>query len=388
MLFEDWKRTDSTQRKLSESTYEFMDRLGRQGSDEIRTKINEMLANYPAHEIDELLARMKASNQDHNSAMFELLVHETLLRQGFALEPHPELANSTKRPDFLVICPSNDQFYLECILASENDGLPAGAQARIDKFVEDLNQHPHQNFSLFFEDDGYPDSSPSAKKAAKELHEWLDTLDPDQIAKLQNGADSKIRVGDSYNIEVQNWSLKFWPIPVLKDKRGQTKKLIVSQMMGGAIDIWNPIKRAVRKKGGRYGKLELPFVVAVNNSGMFQEGQSEVEALFGQENVVITQTGSGSSTTKFGREPNGAWVNSSGPVYTRVSGVWIFRSLHMAELGKKTAMLYFNPWASKVVPTDMEVFSHAKVVNDELEQSNGKEVGDALGLEKSWPRMF
>jgi hypothetical protein len=115
--------------------------------------------------VDELAARIRARD-DHafRSATFELLLHDALVRADYALQPHPILPNGmAARPDFLVTD--------EAIKATT---------------IDELSQAPHKNFyiDIDIDSDGDPVSQPSCKALIRSIHEWLDSMNVDNVSSL------------------------------------------------------------------------------------------------------------------------------------------------------------------------------------------------------------
>lgn len=237
-VFDQIERTDDSPKRNSESDFAFYNRSSRAEIAEVRALIEDCVSRYPEEEIYELCTRLRSDNdQSFQSAIFELILHDMLFRQGFTLIPHPKLPNgSSKRPDFLVTDSDGNTFYLEAVLASESNEQDAGGEARKGVVFDALNDSPHQNFMVDVDDEGYPKSQPSGKKLVKAVHQWLDSLDPDEVlAKLENE-------GDLYGIEPFKWKHEGWvvtlrPIPLItksvEPPNSSVAKLRISTMCAG-----------------------------------------------------------------------------------------------------------------------------------------------------------
>src|SRR5690606_40438484 len=82
-----------------ESIYQYYDRSARPEMAIVRKTLEAWFSNFPEDERLELKTRMQKSFLD---PFYELFIHELFLRQGFQLEVHPHLLNTSKRPDFLA----------------------------------------------------------------------------------------------------------------------------------------------------------------------------------------------------------------------------------------------------------------------------------------------
>jgi hypothetical protein len=319
IIFDDFIRDDSRYIKNGESEYAFLNRCSLNHISQAREFVDSIAANYPAHELQELRARIRSGDNIHfKSSIFELLLHEALVRSGFTLDIHPELPNgSTKKPDFLVRTPDGEQFYLEAVLASEINEYDPSAESRKTFVINHLSANPHKHFIVSIESRGNPSTQPSAKKLLSEIHNWLDSLNPDDIQTLidENGFDAT----PVYYLEHEHWSLIFKPIPLTPERRDQSTTLLgIFTPEASWVNAWMPIKSAIRNKGVRYGKLDKPYLVAVNHDSIHLSEIDEVQGLFGQEQYSFPPDSPEEAVLT--RAKNGAWLGISGPEHTRVSG--------------------------------------------------------------------
>lgn len=383
-VFDDVQRTDDSPMRNVETEFGFYNRSSRPEMGLIRNIIDEFVNNYPVSEVDELVSRIRSGDDVHfRSANFELFLHEALIRQGFILVPHPELPNGrSSRPDFLVTDPCGDSFYLEAVLATENNELDKGEEAIKGIVFDTLSRSPHDNFMIAIDDDGSPRSSPSGKKLKNKIHKWLDMLDPDEQSKKieKLGLDSIAPMDWSHD----GWDLQIRPIPLKPERRGRSTNLIgIGGTGGGFVDAWSPIRNAVKFKGGKYGDLDIPLVVAVNVDRFYLDRIDEMQALFGQEQYLFTPGSDAEPKTQ--RVPNGAWYGRRGPQYTRVSAVWIFNDLHAASLAARKSTVYFNPWAALPAPESLKCFPFAIPEENKMGWSEGLSFREIYDLYEGWP---
>lgn len=382
-IFDSVNRTDGSVKKERESYYEFLNRSASPEMVQIREFVTGCVLKVEEKEAIELVARLRSGDDTHfKSAMFELLLHEALLNQGCKLEFHPSLGNgSTKHPDFLVTDAGGEKYYLEAVLASEKNDHNEAGLALIGAVFDKLNETPHHDFMLSVDYEGFPETAPSAKKLKHELFRWLNTLDVDELLK---DAKSSEGITDSFDWNHENCTVRFKPIPLVPDLRKNTNKLLgASGPPASWIDISNPIKSAVKKKGGRYGDLDHPLVVAVNTNSFYSQDVDEIDALFGDQKIVLNRE---TGITETVRERNGAWTGLTGPRYRGVSAVWLFSDLSVFSLNsKRRYMLYVNPWATQNIPESLRVFEHSELINDELNCVAGLSLLEIFVLSENWP---
>ena len=383
-VFDDVQRTDDSPMKNVETDYDFYNRSSRPEMELVRNIIEEAMKHYPALEVDELISRLKSKDDIHfRSATFELFLHEALRRKDFKLVPHPKLPNgSVSKPDFLVTDPNGESFYLEAVLATENNELDEGGEARKGVVLDTLSKSPHQNFMIAIDDDGSPNSPPSGRELKNRIHKWLDALDPDEVLIRidKSGLDSIAPMSWSHD----GWDLKIRPIPLKQECRGKSTNLVgIGGICGGWVDAWSPIRDAIKFKGRKYGELHLPFIIAVNLDRFHLERIDEMQALFGQAQLAFTP--GSDAEPEIQRAPNGAWYGKKGPQYTRVSAAWIFNDLHASSLAARKSTIYFNPWAKRGAPNSLKCFPFASPEENKMNWNDGLSFKEIFELHNGWP---
>lgn len=385
MLFEENERTDMGPKTYIESDYEFLERSSRSESLKVRGFLNHWVTQLPADEAREVIARIKSGDKkSFESAIFELILFAIMRKLGCSLQIHPDLGNgSTKHPDFLVITPEGDEFYLEAVLASEFNATESAAEKRKNVVLESIESLESPNFFLGIDAEGNPDSPPKGKSLKAKLTRWLGTLNPDVVAKefAEQGVDAIPTMTWNHD----NWNIKFEAIPIKPERRGKGQQ-VIGKLSSEVkwINGWEPIREAVKSKGNYYGELDKPLVVAVNVDAFSLDRIDEMQALFGQEKYVFNSSNR-NAQPEMRRAPNGAWHGRKGPQYTRVSGAWLFGALNPWNILSRKNTLYFNPWSTLKLPEFLEQLNHASVAEDKMKWVVGASLGEILGLPESWP---
>ncbi len=386
MLFTDRKRTDSSPKANRESDFAFLDRSARPEIERVRQFLETLAAGYPLDELAELVARVRSGNDTHfKSSVFELVLYAYLVRLGYTLRPHPELKNgSSARPDFHVVAPGGEDFYLEAVLVSADDDADPAAEARIGTTLDALEKASHPNFMVAVESEGSPDTQPSGNRLRAAALAWLDSLDPDEVQALVDQYD--LFSSPTLSWEHEGWQVLLRAIPLKSERRGKTTTLI-GVLDGGAgfIDAWTPIRDAIKFKGSKYGKLDKPLLVAVNFGSFHLEQIDEMQALYGQEQFVFA-VGEPDRDPRFERAPNGAWRGRAGAQSTRVSGAWLFNDLTPYTLASRRHTIYFNPWAANPLPEVLKSMPHAVAQDGKVQWHLGATLQDVLALPEGWPK--
>jgi len=381
-LFPDRIRDDARVKRGEESDFAFIDRSPWSSMGRVRQLLETCFTSYPSQEQAEILARVHSNDARHfRSATTELVIHEFLRRQGFALQPHPELPNgSSKRPDFLVAGSSGATIYLEVVSAAEDDGDDIASEARMVQTLQFLEAQKHTSFLLDMHSSGRPVTQPSGKRLLQDVLRWLGELDPDAL--LNDGVSSFGR-GPELRWQHEDWHLTFRAIPRPMKARAKAGKLIgIRSSEARIIDGWSPIRDAIMNKSRRYGSLDRPLVIAVNVNAFDLDEIDELQALFGEEQFVFRTD---SEHMKLERKPNGAWIGPDGPRYTRCSGVWMFGDLSPYSLVRLKHTMYLNPFAKFPVPAEFLTMPHASVVDGSLLRRDGHTFTKVFELQESWP---
>lgn len=401
MIFSTKTRTDDGPKRATETNFEFLDRSAIEGSNCVRDLIEEALSWYPRDEVGSLITRIKsADGHGFQSANFELLIHEVLRRRGFTLKPHPELSNDRKtRPDFLVVGPAGEKFYLETVLASTRDMTPEyrdkvlgqpleerpqGAESIKQRTLEALSEDPHPKFDVMLESKGDPRTQPSSKKLIREIHDWLDKLDPALLC--EPAAFGNPDAPPKLHWKHEDWSLTITPHPIKEERRGLAKRMQSGSVEEPRwIDDRASLRRAVEKKSARYGRLDRALVVVINLNSPVLEAIDEVGALLGEE---VWEEPVRRPDLKGGllRLPNGAWMGRSGYKCRRASAVWFFQQLTPYRVAQCDNTLYYHPAPDHQAPDSLPALRHGRVVGAKIDYTDGIALGEALGLCSGWPR--
>lgn len=131
MLFDEIERTETRRKRERESTFGYLNSSARTPMTAARAVFEQWFDSYPESGKVDLRARFRSPiDAQHQSAFWELYLHELFSRLGLTLEPHPEIQASRNHPDFLVKEGDVAKFYLEGIVAGLPSAKDAGAEAR------------------------------------------------------------------------------------------------------------------------------------------------------------------------------------------------------------------------------------------------------------------
>src|SRR5690348_7563210 len=101
-IFDEADRWDTRPAEHSESTFEFLNRIGEDFWQHPRALMPAWLNRVPGDkDYTDLRQRFRSRDDEQfRSAFLELYLHEALLRAGYSVAIHPSVAKSSQRPDF------------------------------------------------------------------------------------------------------------------------------------------------------------------------------------------------------------------------------------------------------------------------------------------------
>lgn len=380
MLFTNRQRSDEGPMRADETDFNFLDRSSDQPIGRIRDLLETFAANYPPEHFPELRQRIRdRDGHQFSPAVFELCLHEYLLRQKMKLTLHPELPNgSAKRPDFLVECPDGRKLYVEAKSPPQSSSAERAAAARKNVVLTALNSMLHPNFIIAIDSRGSPATPPPARSLIREVKAWLDGLDADFLLIPEN-----IKKVPPFYWVYEEWRLRILPMPVVKERRGASHPSIGMQFsMRPKIDRSAPIRKAVSEKTTYYGDLDLPLVVAASFDGFRFSEADEVHALFGDLSKTGLRKDTGADSTQ---HMNLSWAGLDRRQGARGSGAWIFSNLRPDTIARSRDLLYLNPLAKHAVPDSFLTMSNAAILDSRIGRTEGIGFAEAFKLPFEWP---
>jgi len=345
-------------------------------------------SDYPINEN----GRMESSLQSSDdlvflAAYFELYLFTLLCRLGNSLDIHPATASGTKRPDLIAKETNELGVYVEAILASEASRQEIGQTARMNQVYDILNEMDSPDFFIGLEIAGAPKTPPPARRIRDQVSEWLKSLNYDVIADLHQ--HETIRGLPNLEINHDGWHIVFLPIAKSQAARGKPGIRPIGTQMGSfeLSKTKEAIRDAIGKKATRYGKMDRPFIIAVNVLSPVLDREDVLGALFGSEQLVFRGGTSDNHPPDWERARDGVWLGPSGPKNTRVSGVLIVKHLTPWTIAHSDVTLYHNPWAQRRYTGSMTTLSQALPENGNIIFKPGVHPREVFGLEMNWPEI-
>lgn len=153
--------------------------------------------------------------------------------------------------------------------------------------------------------------------------------------------------------------------------------------MAGPVDDIDQLESKLQVKAGRYGRPEVPFVIAVLSLSGFMERIDVAQALFGREVVVISGPG---DDGRLVRQQNGFWFRGGEPINTRVSAVLMGVGLQPWSLTRTAPELWINPWAEHPLDEDWPFAIHTALETGEVvPEEKDPPLATLFDLPEPWP---
>lgn len=332
----------------SEPDLDYLQRSGRPAAAAIREFIEVWLARYPKRHLSDLLRRLQTPEK-FDSAFFELYLYEMLTRKGFPTRVHPRLSGRLRRPDFKSIW-SSQPVYVEAVTVYEGGRARQWERTQLSTVYDILNTMKVDDYFFEVTPQGAPRTMLSAKKLVSHVQRFLDALNYQDVCHIA-------KQGDFNNLPRTVFAhdglvLSIRALPVAEHARGSLD-LIPAGMIGPTA-VWSDsgerLHTAIKSKATRYGKVRIPYIVAVNLMGHDPDSFGLFNALLGTfEQVIYTDARGAIVRTEPRRRPDGIWLSKKGPSYRRLSAVIVFTRLTPWTIASSQPVLIHNPWARRPV---------------------------------------
>lgn len=374
-LFDDFPRAYEFPAGYSEASFEYLNRSANDPIRKIRAILEEWFSRYPESDQVELRKRFRSRKEhNHSAAVFELWLHELLLRLGCRVKIHPPLAHTDRKPDFLVESPRG-RFYLEAIQTSGASDEESNAQSRLNILYDSLNSVKSPDFFIAIDVDGLPRTPVPGREIKRFLERELSRLRPEFIEHLLNSG--RIDLLPHWNFEHDGLRITCSPMPKPRELRGLPGvRTLGMKTFGGFVDSEGPIKVAVIKKASHYGVLDLPLVIAINATDVFVSDRDVLHALYGSFH--------GGPEPELLNDDRRVWGNVNNPKWTRVAATLVTLKLRSDKL-VVPAGLYHHPQPMRAYSGELTRLPQTTIINNRLMTTHGETVASILGLPSDFP---
>jgi hypothetical protein len=379
-LFDEIDRTDAGPATHTEDSYTYYNRSARLEIVRIRALLQSWFDRYPVTEQEELAARFRS---DFDSAFFELFLHELLVRLGNEVIPHPTLDSEVAtRPDFGLRGVASAA-YLEARVARDVSDEDRKKRKVLGIIYDQINRLPIPDYFLRIVDlELLSGNQPSVRRLGRELLVWINTLDYGALLRQQPDLRSLDELS-TWTYADEAVRVEISASPVSESRRGASDHRPIGiypfeSRWGGSEAS---LRRALERKGTKFGRLNSPFIIAVNSlSSWGFDRIDHMQALFGTEQILVER---GDPEPQMVRASNGFWYGPNGSQHTRVSGV-LFCQVGPWNVHSANLCLYHNPWAQFEYEGELTRLPQAVPSNGQITWSDGIDIGDLFELSPEW----
>jgi hypothetical protein len=282
-LFDILERNDAAPMRPGETRFGFLNRSASSYYEAVRNLIEEWLSHVPDDGArNDLIGALRSNNRQHDSAFWELYLHEGFRRSGYDIEIHPDIIGNPKHPDFLLT-DGSQAFYLEVVSVGARPEDIA-EDRRLDAVYSVLEELKTGVFVFGMHHYSIGANSLPTKGLRDTLAKWIGSLDP--VAVEVSATAASVIGATAYptlHWEREGWKLEFVAIPLRADAPTPRRTLAFGGPGEAAVvDNTSGILRVLDDKASKYGPLDLPLVIAVQSNTEYPTRDYEVErALYG-----------------------------------------------------------------------------------------------------------
>lgn len=364
----------------NENSFNYYHKSNRKDIMLIRETIEDWFLSYPDAEKIELKNRFK---KDMDSSFYELFLYQMFKKLEFSITIHPELENSSKRPDFLIE-KDGVKSYVEAKVCYDKTQEEMAFDRRKNQFFDNLSKVRIKGFLLrIAELEFKTKKQPSVKELIPKIEERVKKLDP-KILTLEM---EKLGFDGCPNIDFENqdFKIKIQPIPLIESQRNKISKNPIG--MFPIETYWGGGKEALRdsilKKAKRYGKFKIPYLICVNALGHKTTDKVDVEnAIWGSLKYTFSDYKNFVNGT-MSRESDGIFFNSGKKKLTNVSGVFVSK-VFPSNVPNAKYWIYENPFADNKL--DFEKLNLICNYIDDKERVGvtGENLDEVFDISKQW----
>ncbi len=384
-LFSTEERTHLDHMRHTESEYEFLDRSAREPVAKIRDVLDGWYQHLPVAARASIRNRFGSGDLGHHrGALMELYLHEATRRLGLEIDIDIGAEDrERRRPDFLL-GEAGPGFFLEAtaVLGASVVGDEAAA-ARVAAFKEAVERVEAPDWFIGLDVDEVGERTPGRRRVSEPIARWLGGLDPDvESARLESStAEDPATLALSFD----GWRVDCMAFPVSAEHRGEPgHRVLGSHTEGvGPLDDATPLRRKLKTKARHYGRLDLPFVIAVLCAGDFAEDKDVADALFGTT-MLRLDPATGRVQTVRNRD-EAFWLSPAGPINTGVSAVVTIPRLSTSAIAVSEPTVWLNPWAAKPLTTELPWRTISTDGGEVQVREASRSAAEIFDLPAGWP---
>jgi hypothetical protein len=360
-----------------------LNRVGTPYWAQVRNLLESFFSRYQPEHSESLRRDFRARLPGrHYAAWWELYLHELFLRLGYEITIHPAIEGTERRPDFGLRRDGSELLVEGSVVFSGIAGGEEQIGAAPSWMLAAFEKVKNPNFFVsIHEITARGDEQLKQAEMASPIEDWLASLDPDLVA-----TEYEEKSGfPELRIKCRGWEVELEAWPVKPEARGRPghRVLGAGPAMGGWVDDIGQLESKLKVKASRYGRPEVPYVIAVLSLSGFMDRIDIAQALFGREAVVISDP---EESGRLIRQQNGFWFRGGAPINTRVSAVLMGVGQQPWSITRTAPELWVNPWAEHPLAEDWPFAVHTALETGEVVYEEKDPALAALfDLPEGWP---
>lgn len=364
----------------NENSFNYYHKSNRVDMKIIRNTMEAWFSKYPEIEKNELKIRFK---KDFDSAFFELFLYELFKKLGYEIIIHPELKNSTKRPDFLII-KNGKQTYVEAKICFDKSEDEMALENLQNEFYDQLNKVKIKGFLLAIEEVNFiTKKQPRVKELIAKIENEVAKLDPVLISRSMK--KHGFELCPKIEFENKDFNIIVKPIPLTESEKDTTSENPIGMFpseffWGGGEDS---LRQSILKKSNRYGKFEIPYVICINALGKKTSGKTDIENLVWGSLQYTFSSNPNERNGKLTRKNDGIFFNSGKAQLKNVSGL-IFTKIFPSNIPNAKYWMYKNPFANNNFNFEDIDLVYSFIEDGQLISAEGTNLDKIFEINKDW----
>ena len=325
-LFDTTEKTLDGAAGYNADSFDYYNQSNRKDIGRVRELLEAWFSKYPDYDKADMKVRFQ---NDFQAAFFELYIYILFTKMGYALEIHPALEGTQKRPDYLAV-KEDERFYIEVKQMTLLSQSEQAKERKQNTLLDALNTVDSSNFWLLLEEINFKSAQqPKGRNIVRFFDRELKKIDPDGYQQMMDHTDIEdipVIIYDDTDVTIVT--------------RLQPKSPEARGMQTGAVGtlpsnfMWGNhsenIQDALLSKASRYGKPGAPFIICLNKQTVGFDFHELDQALYGELGFSYLLDAPDKKEYPI-RSGNGFFGNASHPKHTRVSGVY-YTNVNTANL--------------------------------------------------------
>lgn len=376
-LFSNRERTSLEGADYRESAFAYLNRSARPMAGRIRDFFEGAYAAYPEHGQSDLRGRFLSRRPEvHLAALVELLTFAILRASGYDVEIHPQIPDTTRRPDFRATT-AGLSFLVECTTANASEDDAKAADRRFEA-VDLLDEVVSDRWTIVYHSGRTGEKPIPRARFLDAIRAWIASLDAATGSENEDSQPELLWEEDGWEIRLLAYRLK--PGTAADGSRGGYMSEVTT------VDATRRVRRAIEGKSSAYGPdPKEPLIVVVVPGVEFARDEHLFEALFGDKEWIVDHR-AGTVVNSYKR--NGAWRGADGFRGGLVSAVLYTPRLHAWGFVDRAWRLVHHPEPTHPVPIGVLPFAEEVAWTAEGEsdvRDPSQSLRGLFSLNDEWP---